>query len=157
MRCSGAGALAVRRAIWRPAAAVRGRTGAAGACATLGHAARGAVARAVAARSVRAATEGTLRRDFAKGHFEGISLDFSKGLSKGLFSQGLNIFGTTINNRFKDNGDYTGCNNGRSLTRQVSKLGCLRGLTGIGFNHTFTMPRTADACTAVKPTLRTLV
>ena len=96
--------------------------------------------------------EGTLRRDFAKGLCEGTSLDFSKGLSKGLFSQGLNIFGTTINNRFKDNGDYTGCNNGRSLTRQVSKLGCLRGLTGIGFNNTFTMPRTADACTAVKPT-----
>ena len=67
------------------------------------HAARGAVA----ARSVRAATKGTLRRDFAKGLFEGTSLDFSKGLSKGLFSQGLNIFGTTINNRFKDNGDYT--------------------------------------------------
>jgi hypothetical protein len=100
MRCSGAGALAVRRAIWRPAAAVRGRTGAAGACATLGHAARGAVARAVAARSVRAATEGTLRRDFAKGLFEGTSLDFSKGLSKRDFrrdfSQGLNIYTTAM-------------------------------------------------------------
>jgi hypothetical protein len=100
MRCSGAGALAVRRAIWRPAAAVRGRTGAAGACATLGHAARGAVARAVAARSVRAATEGTLRRDFAKGLFEETSLDFSKGLSKRDFrrdfSQGLNIYTTAM-------------------------------------------------------------
>ena len=45
-----------------------------------------AVARAVAAWSVRAATEGNLRRDFAKGLFEGTSLDFSKGLSKGLFA-----------------------------------------------------------------------
>ena len=91
MRCSGGGALAVRRAIQRPAAAVRGRTGAAGACATLGHAARGAVARAVAARSVRAATEGTLRWDFAKGLFEArdklglFEGTFEEGLSKGLF------------------------------------------------------------------------
>ena len=143
----------------RLAAAVRGRTGAAGAWATQPRRSRRGGAGGGGAERARGhqTTKGTLRRDFAKGLCEGTSLDFSKGLSKGLFSQGLNIFGTTINNRFKDNGDYTGCNNGRSLTRQVSKLGCLRGLTGIGFNNTFTMPRTADACTAVKPTLRTLV
>ena len=39
----------------------------------------GAVARAVAARSVRAATEGTLRWDFSKGQ---AWLDFSKGLRR---------------------------------------------------------------------------
>jgi hypothetical protein len=90
MRCSGAGALAVRRAIRRPAAAVRGGRGRR-ARAPPSHAARGAVARAVAARSVRAATEGTLRWDFAKGLFEArdklglFEGTFEEGLSKGLF------------------------------------------------------------------------
>ena len=101
---------------WRPggsmcdlAPAVRGRTGAAGACATQPRRSRRGGAGGGGAERARGhqTTKGTLRRDFAKGLCEGTSLDFSKGLSKGLFSQGLNIFGTTINNRFKDNGDYT--------------------------------------------------
>ena len=67
---------------WRPggstclsaaAVAVRGRTGSAGAN-TTSHAARGAVAQAGAARGVRAATEGTFRRDFAKGVSKGFNI-----------------------------------------------------------------------------------
>ena len=46
--------------------------------------------------SIERCAEGTLRRDFAKGLFEGTSLDFLKGLSKRDFrrdfSQGLNIW-----------------------------------------------------------------
>jgi hypothetical protein len=52
------------------------------------------------AERVRAATEGTLRRDFAKGHFEGISLDFSKGLSKGLFAGSEHLVSGGFPNRF---------------------------------------------------------
>ena len=50
----------------------------------LGHAARGAVARAVAARSVRAAT---YRRDFAKGLH--VAKRGKLGLFEGTFEEGL--------------------------------------------------------------------
>ena len=85
MRCSGAGALAVRRAIRRPAAAVRGGRGRR-ARAPPSHAARGAVARAVAARSVRAAT---YRRDFAKGlHVaKGQAWTFRRDFRRGTFEE----------------------------------------------------------------------
>jgi len=52
----------------------------------LGHAARGAVARAVAARSVRAAT---YRRDFAKGLCEETFRKDKLGLFEGTFEEGL--------------------------------------------------------------------
>ena len=74
------------------APAVRGRTGAAGACATLGHAARGAVARAVAARSVSGALAERARghrRDFAKGLCEGTFRRDKLGLFEGTFEEGL--------------------------------------------------------------------
>jgi hypothetical protein len=62
----------------------------------------GAVARAVAARSVRAATEGTLRRDFSKGQ---AWLDFSKGLRRDFRRVRLNIYTTAtglgFSNRFQ--------------------------------------------------------
>eukprot|EP00964_Phaeocystis_antarctica_P088350 scaffold56220_cov66-Phaeocystis_antarctica.AAC.3 len=70
MRLSVGGALAVRRASRRPQWPCEGGRGR-WARAPPSHAARGAVAQAGAARGVRAATEGTLRRDFSEGLFEG--------------------------------------------------------------------------------------
>ena len=85
MRCSGGGALAVRRAIQRPAAAVRGRTGAAGACATQ-------------PRRSRRGGAGGGGAERARGHRR----DFAKGLCEGTFRRDkLRLFERTFEGTFR--------------------------------------------------------
>jgi len=95
MRCSGGGALAVRRAIRHPAAAVRGRTGAAGACATQPRRSQRGGAGGGGAERARGH-----RRDFAKGLCEGTFRRDKLGLFEGTFEGTFRRVSVGFPNRF---------------------------------------------------------